>query len=128
MENEFYAEIIFRNITDTELKLENNLWSNTRWKKNIVSNENGKLLFTFKFDKLCGGAEIINYKNNSGLKIKGRWFKLWTRLFDEKDNHLVVFLNGVNGYKVKINRNDIDPLMIITTIYYYIYAKRNENY
>ena len=127
LEDKFHAEIVFRNITDAELRLENNIYEAIQDEnKNIVLNENGTSLFTFKFNKLWGGAEIINSKNNSGLEIKGRWFKVGTRLIDEKDNDLVVVINTNNGFDVTVNKNDIDSLMIISTIYYHIYASKGK--
>lgn len=126
-ESNFFSEIVFRNITDAEIKLANNIYEAIQNEnKDIVLNENGKSLFTFKFDKIWGGAEIINSKNNTGLEIKGRWFKIGTRLIDEKDNDLVVVLNENNGLEVTVNGNDIDSLMIISTIYYHIYATRGK--
>ena len=123
--DEPFGEIIFENTTHAELKLENKSYhTSTNENKDIVLNENSKSLFTFKFDKLWGGAEIINSENYEGLEIKGRWFKIGTRLIDENDNDLVVVVNEKEGYLVTINDEAVSPLMIISTIYYHIYASR----
>jgi hypothetical protein len=127
LEDKLYSEIVFNNNTDATLTLESiNYQTSQDDNKNIVLSENGKPLFTFKFDKLWGGAEIVNAVNGAGLEIKGRWFKIGTRLIDENDNDLVVVVNGDNGYEVTVNGNDIDPLMIISTVYYHIYATRGK--
>ena len=122
---ELYGEIIFKNVTDAELKIENQIYNVLRGEnKDMVMTENGNSLFTFKFDKLWGGAKIIKSENYEGLEIKGRWFKLGTRLIDKKDNDLMVVVNANNGCSVNIIGNKINPLLIISTIYYHIYASR----
>lgn len=123
--DEFFGEIIFENTTHAELKLLNKSYHTSQNEdKDVVLNENGKPLFTLKFDKLWGGAEIINSENYEGFEIKGRWFKVGTRLIDEQDNDLIIVVNENEGYLVTVNDGSVSPLMIISTIYYHIYASR----
>ncbi|MFM1932342.1 MAG: hypothetical protein RL226_1645 [Bacteroidota bacterium] len=122
-----FSEIKFRNITDADIHIGNKVFEAIQTEnKDIVLNENGKALLTFKFDKLWGGAEIINMENNSEFEIKGRWFKIGTRLTDDTGNDLVVVLDNKNDFEVNVSAGDIDPLMILSTVYYHIYATRGK--
>lgn len=90
--------------------------------KNIVLKEAGKDLFTFKFDYLWGGAELLSYGKDTGFDIKGRWFKPGTRLTDDQDNDLVVAVKKGNGMDVTIADTEVSPVMVMATIYYHIYS------
>jgi hypothetical protein len=90
--------------------------------KNIVLMQGAKALFTFKFDYLWGGAELVVDGADTGFDIKGRWFKPGTRLTDEEDKDLVVAVKKGNGLVVSILDEQVSPVMIIATIYYHIYA------
>ena len=126
-QDKFYSEIIFTNATDATLKLDDKIYETTQDEsKNIILSENGKSLFTFKFDKLWGGAEIISSGTQTGLKIKGKWFKIGTRLIDENHNDLIEIVNSKNGFDVNLIENNMEPLMIISTVYYHIYASNGK--
>ncbi|WP_313806963.1 hypothetical protein [Flavobacterium sp.] len=90
--------------------------------KNMVLKENGKALFTFKFDYIWGGAEIVTNGVDTGYDIKGRWFKPGTRLTNENDKDLIIATKKDDGLEVVVVDENIDPTMVLATIYYHIYS------
>jgi hypothetical protein len=90
--------------------------------KNIILKQDDASLFTFKFDYLWGGAELVVDGVDTGYDIKGRWFKPGTRLTDENDKDLVIAVKQGNGLEVTITDVDISPVMVMATIYYHIYT------
>lgn len=90
--------------------------------KNIILKHDDVSLFTFKFDYLWGGAELVSDGADTGYDIKGRWFKPGTRLTDENDKDLVIAVKKDNGLEVTIADVNISPVMVMATIYYHIYT------
>jgi len=90
--------------------------------KNMVLTENGTHLFTFAFDHVWGGAELVSNGVDTGLDIKGRWFKPGTRLTDAQDEDMVVAVKSGNGLTVSVLHEDTDDTLVMATIYYHLYA------
>lgn len=121
------SEIIFdENNIEATLKSDNKtLRAEKGLKGNIEIKESNETLFTLKFDFIWGGAEIIANGVDTGLDIKGKFFKPGTRLTDANNEDLVVVVKKNDGLEVIVNDDKIDPTMLITTIYYHIYASRS---
>lgn len=128
LDNQQYAEVIFENDNkNATLELGNSTLQVVRGlDKNMVLKENDTTIFTFKFDYLWGGAEIISEGVDTGYEIKGRWFKLGTHLINNDNKDLVIVKNEKEGFEVLILEDDISKLMVVATIYYHIYASANK--
>lgn len=119
-----YAEIIFdTNNIDASLLKEKEIWRIERdSNKNLVLKQNEHTLFTFKFDYVWGGAEIIASGIGTGYDITGRWFKPGTRLINAQDEDLIIAVKKGDGMEVTILNDDISAAMILATIYYHVYV------
>lgn len=99
--------------------------------KDIVVTKADLPVFKFNFDKLWGGAEIEANGEPTGYEVKGKWFKPGTRLVNENDEDLVVIKNDnaitLKGFDLEVNDEDIEPVMIMSTLYYHIYASNAAN-
>lgn len=122
--NKVFAQIIFdENRIDATLKVGNKTLQAVRAAtKDMELKEGPVTLFSFKFDYIWGGAEIISDSVDTGFDIKGRWFKPGTRLTDDADKDLVVAVKKGNGLEVSVLDEAISPTMIVATIYYHIYS------
>jgi hypothetical protein len=84
------------------------------------------LLFTFKFDYIWGGAEIVPFGETSQYEIKGRWFKPGTRLVDQDDCDLIITEKKDNCLEVTLCEENISNTMMLATIYYHVYTSRGK--
>lgn len=120
-----FAEIIFdkNNIIDASLIKEDEIWKIERdTNSNLVLKHNEHVLFTFEFDYVWGGAEIMTSGIDTGYDIKGRWFKPGTRLINAQDEDLVIAVKKDDGMEVTVLDDNISTPMVLATIYYHIYA------
>lgn len=123
LKDEIYAEIIFGNSKNATLKFDNKVLRVVEGPdKNMILKENDVSIFTFKFDYLWGGAEVVSGNEDTGFDIKGRWFKPGTRLINEDDVDLVVVKLKDSKLEATILSEDVNKIMVVSTIYYHIYA------
>lgn len=92
--------------------------------KDLVLKENTKIVFTFKFDYVWGGAQLVSNGLDTGFDIKGRWFKPGTRLTNDEDKDLIVAVKKNDGLEVTVFDESISEKMILATIYYHIYSSK----
>lgn len=92
--------------------------------KDLVLKENTKIVFTFKFDYVWGGAQLVSNGVDTGFDIKGRWFKPGTRLTNDEDKDLIVAVKKNDGLEVTVFDESISEKMILATIYYHIYSSK----
>ncbi|RZJ66379.1 MAG: hypothetical protein EOO50_09900 [Flavobacterium sp.] len=92
--------------------------------KDIVVTRARQTLFKFKFDYLWGGAEIETDGEETGFEVKGKWFKPGTRLVDADSNDIVIVKTNERSNELEISINDesISEVMLLSTIYYHVYA------
>jgi hypothetical protein len=127
-EYNIYAEIVFEeNNIEAELKTATKKYKAERDNdKNIVIKDESRYLFTFKFDYIWGGAEIISNGIETGLEVKGKWFKPGTRLTNDSNEDLIIVTKKEEGLEVTIIDEDITDIMILATIYYHLYTSRGK--
>lgn len=96
--------------------------------KNIVLTKADATVFTFAFDKIWGGAEIMSDGNQTGYEVKGRWFRAGTRLIDADDKDVVVVVtNEFSQPAIEITVYEkTEPVMVMSTLYYHLYASRSK--
>ena len=122
-EDKIYAEIVFNNYKNAVLKFDNKvLLVEEGPDKNMILKEHDISVFTFKFDYLWGGAEIIAGDVDTGYDIKGRWFKSGTRLINEDDLDLVIVKIKNDDLEALVLDDSLSKMMVVATIYYHIYA------
>lgn len=127
LDEKLYGEIIFDNNVEASLIADNKTYRAERGaNKNISLKKDGQTLCTFNFDYVWGGAEITVDGIDTGLDIRGRWFKPGTRLTDIDDNDLIVAVKKGDGLEVKVIDESISPEMILATIYYHIYTSEGK--
>ncbi|MBD8084587.1 hypothetical protein [Chryseobacterium caseinilyticum] len=123
-EENLFGEIIYdENNLEASLLLGNKkLRAEKDSKNNIELKRNNLSLFTLDFDYIWGGAEIVFNGVDTGFDVKGKWFKPGTRLTDENDKDLVIAVKKDDGLEVSVLDENISDELIITTIFYHIYA------
>lgn len=119
-----YGEIVFdKNNIEASLITNNKILRAERTlDKNIQVKYENQTLFTYNFDYIWGGAELILNGLDTGFDIKGRWFKPGTRLTDNEEKDLVIVVKKNDGLSVSILEENVSAEMILATIYYHIYS------
>lgn len=122
-QDEIYASIKFLDSKNSEINIDGNFFqTEAESDKNMLLKKDEKVIFKFKFDYLFGDAEIVSDESASNYEIIGRWFKPGTRLINEEDKDLVVVKNSGNDIEVQIVDEKVSKLMVVSTVYYHIYA------
>lgn len=123
-DEKLYGKILFdKNNIDASLIIGDKIFRAEKGSdKNISLKYEGKILFTFNFDYIWGGAEITSKGIDTGFDIKGRWFKPGTRLTDNNDKDLIIAVKKNDGLEITVVDTEVSPEMILGTIYYHIYS------
>ena len=82
-------------------------------------------IFTSVFDRTWGNLELRFAGEDTGYDIRGRWFKLGTRLVDADDNDLIVAKTDVwsgRNMTIEVMDENVSGILIAATLYHHIRA------